>query len=50
MTFKISKKVVYCEKGYYSLDGVWHKEETVKVKNNTLKVEATAVYRMLLAE
>ena len=49
-TFKISKKVVYCEKGYYSLDGVWHKEETVKVKNNTLKVEATAVYRMLLAE
>ena len=49
-TFKISKKVVYCEKGYYSLDGVWHKEEEIKVKNNTLKVEATAVYRMLLGE
>ncbi len=49
-TFKISEQVVYCEKGYYSLDGVWHKEEVVKVKSNTLKVEATAVYRMLLAE
>ncbi|MBQ8885248.1 MAG: DUF4978 domain-containing protein [Clostridia bacterium] len=48
-TFTINADALYCEKGYYSMDGVWHKEKSVSVKGGKLKVEATGVYRVLVA-
>ncbi len=45
--FTIGANVVYAEKGYYSLDGVWHTEEVVDVRGGRLEAEAAAVYRLL---
>ena len=47
-TFTFGNKALYCEKGYYSSDGVWNKEKTVDIKKNRLQVEPTAVYRVLV--
>lgn len=47
-TFTVNKKVLYGERGYYTSDGVWHKEAEVSVKKGKIKVDGTKVYRLLV--
>lgn len=46
-TFTVDADVVYCEKGHYTLDGVWHTDAVAEVKGGRLEAEPAAVYRML---